>query len=438
MASITEYQGKNGLTYNITVYNGYDSNGKQIKARTTFVPDLTKSKRQQEKAIKEFVDNFERLVKKGQYWQADKITLNDFVNMWRKNYAKEHFAASTLYSYNGHLDSLILPSLGKYKMIAITPMVIQTFYNELANAATTRIEGKKGGYTKNSILKYHKILTSIFKFSVRMKLLEENPCQGVEIPKGKPVEVKPKFLTPDEAKRFLKMLDEPVATQYECYYSNWERVITKVYTSQVENEYYRIMNKLFYVLALVGGFRASELTALTWKAINFETSTITVYQAAAYGADGNYIKEPKTESSHRDVVLTEKEMTLLKEWKEKQKELIKKLGTYWIGNKDLEANFIFTSKNGKMMCHGAPTRTLKKLITNYNSVVSESEKLPVISTHKLRHTTASFLLSLNIDAKTIANRLGHKKVSVLFDFYIHALKENDIKAAEELSKMLDI
>lgn len=52
MASINVYHGKKGDSYQITVYNGYDSNGRQIKETITYKPDPTKTKLQQKKKLK--------------------------------------------------------------------------------------------------------------------------------------------------------------------------------------------------------------------------------------------------------------------------------------------------------------------------------------------------------------------------------------------------
>ena len=56
--------------------------------------------------------------------------------------------------------------------------------------------------------------------------------------------------------------------------------------------------------------------------------------------------------------------------------------------------------------------------------------------HGLRHTSATLLISQNIDVKTVSNRLGHSQASTTIDIYTHALKQLDKKAAETLDNLL--
>ena len=66
----------------------------------------------------------------------------------------------------------------------------------------------------------------------------------------------------------------------------------------------------------------------------------------------------------------------------------------------------------------------------------EEDKLPIIKLHDLRHTSATLLQASGCDIATISRRLGHSKVSVTLDVYSHAIPENDVEAADILSKVL--
>lgn len=48
MASVREIQNKKGTSYKVEVSNGYTADGKKIRETTTFVPDPTMTKKQQE------------------------------------------------------------------------------------------------------------------------------------------------------------------------------------------------------------------------------------------------------------------------------------------------------------------------------------------------------------------------------------------------------
>ena len=82
-----------------------------------------------------------------------------------------------------------------------------------------------------------------------------------------------------------------------------------------------------------------------------------------------------------------------------------------------------------------PRKSLQRIIERYND--THEDKLPLITFHGLRHTSATLLITQSdIDIKTVSARLGHAKVSTTLDIYTHALKERDEKAGEALANIL--
>ena len=109
------------------------------------------------------------------------------------------------------------------------------------------------------------------------------------------------------------------------------------------------------------------------------------------------------------------------------------IGSQWIGE-----NHIFIQWNGKQMHPDTPYKTFKRIIKRYNETVkNESDKLPDIPLHGLRHTSATLLISQNVDVRTVSGRLGHAQTSTTMDIYSHALKEMDEKAADALDQLLN-
>ena len=71
-----------------------------------------------------------------------------------------------------------------------------------------------------------------------------------------------------------------------------------------------------------------------------------------------------------------------------------------------------------------------------NFITNDEEKLPEIPLHGLRHTSATLLISQNVDVRTVSGRLGHAQTSTTMDIYSHALKKMDEKAADVLDSLL--
>ena len=80
-----------------------------------------------------------------------------------------------------------------------------------------------------------------------------------------------------------------------------------------------------------------------------------------------------------------------------------------------------------------PNKVFKKVIRIYNE--THEDKLPEITLHGLRHTSATLLIAQNVDVKTVSSRLGHSETSTTMDIYAHALQKQDELAAESLGEL---
>lgn len=65
MASIRKIEGKNGVSYKITVTKGRDHNGRQIRHYLTWTPEPKMTARQIEKAVQKAAFEFEQKIEKG-------------------------------------------------------------------------------------------------------------------------------------------------------------------------------------------------------------------------------------------------------------------------------------------------------------------------------------------------------------------------------------
>ena len=80
-----------------------------------------------------------------------------------------------------------------------------------------------------------------------------------------------------------------------------------------------------------------------------------------------------------------------------------------------------------------PSHKFKEIIQMYNSTCTdESDKLPDLSLHALRHTSISVQIAEGVDISTVSRRAGHSKTSVTLNIYAHALKKVDSTASDTL------
>jgi integrase len=431
MASIKQ----RGNTFFITVSNGYDINGKKIRETATFVPDSSMTPRQQEKSLERFVFEFEEKVKNGKYLDGEKITFKEFSEKWMKEYGKDALEMTTYNSYQQYLDQKILPAMGHLKIAKIQPMHLNSFYNNLREDGIRR-DGKPGGYSQSTIKKCHAVISSIFSTAVEWQVVESNPCERIS-PKKKKDKTKReatkdiKHFTLEQAEIFLDVINDDFKTVHKAHDRIDDTGKNYHVSEYMETHNVPMQLRVFFNLAIFSGLRRGELIALEWSDIDFNNNIISITKSTAYSGKQTITKVPKNESSVRELIIPGSVMDMLKKYRKEQKELQLTLGDQWQGN-----NYIFIQRNGKQMDLSTPYQCFKEVIKRYNSAVKdESEKLPDIPLHGLRHTSATLLISENIDVNTVSARLGHAQTSTTLNIYSHALKKMDEKASDTLENL---
>ena len=121
-------------------------------------------------------------------------------------------------------------------------------------------------------------------------------------------------------------------------------------------------------------------------------------------------------------------MSMLKVYKDQQDNYRAALGDYWEGD-----NYIFIQNDGQRIDLSTPNKIVKKVIRIYNA--EHEDKLPDITLHGLRHTSATLLISQNVDVKTVSRRLGHAETSTTMNIYAHALEKRDTVASDSLGAL---
>lgn len=416
---------KRGNSYQITVSNGRDITGRQIIETATFTPDPNRTAKQNQKALEKFAFEFEEKVKSGKYLDGEKMIYKDFIDLWMQDYARKQLQQTSIERCESSLNNLILPELGHLKLAKIQPLHIQAFYNKLMEQGYT-VNGRHKQYKANTIKRIHQIISSTLNTAVRWQLIESNPCCRVKPPKPDRSTSDIKHFTLEEAQIFLDQLDK----EYTVSYGGHARRDGSPSARHLEVRKVPLQQKVFFHMALFGGFRLGELIALTWDDIDFKSCTVSISKSTAKTKDGMITKSPKTASSIRIVSLPTETMSLLRHWKAEQQAYRLSAGTYWKG-----IGHIFIQDNGSQMDISTPNHVFKKIIKRYNESAEEADRLPEITLHGLRHTSATLLIAQNIDIRTVSGRLGHAECSTTMNIYAHALKKQDERAAASIGEL---
>ena len=344
----------------------------------------------------------------------------------KKRYAESNLTQAVIESYTGVIDLYFKDTIGKMKLSKINALHLQDIYTTM----------KDRGLSAATIRRAHAIASSVFSKAYKWNLIDDNPCKRVELPAVNNNAAEECFNV-EQAKRFLEYLEQPYEIKYSPKMKNG-RIAAAGYTTTMTTPEQMIV---YFNMAIYGGFRRGELIALTWNDINFDKGYISINKSCAKVKGGQIQKDPKSKAGIRCVPLPPNCMAMLKNWKQHEKEYAFSLGTYWNGAplSDFGCCHLFIQENGQQMHIDTPTHKFREIILRYNDTCRDEKLLlPEIHLHGLRHTFATLMISLGYDVVTISKMLGHSKVSVTLDVYSHALKENEVKASNDMYKLLAI
>jgi integrase len=155
----------------------------------------------------------------GRLPRAAAIRLDDYLDQWLATSAKPRLRPKSYTDYESLLRLHIRPCLGARPLGAITQFNIQSLYAQMFNR----------GLSPRTIEYTNAVLQSAFRQAVRWKMLAEDPCIGVDLPR-------------------LKRREMDASASKEC---------RRFLTVARESEWYTL-----FALALTTGMRPSEYLAL--------------------------------------------------------------------------------------------------------------------------------------------------------------------------------
>lgn len=386
---------KRGTAYTITVSNGYDISGKQIREYTTWTPDSGMTAKQIEKALSREAILFEDAVRSGQIAVSGKIRLKDFCDKFMGEYAQLYLKPNTIANYKRDLTR-IETALGHIKLNELKSGHISSFYANLQECGINK--HTCGVLESSSINSIHRTLSAVLGKAVKWGYIASSPSILAERPRQPQKEAR--FLDEANAKRLLTLLwDEPI---------KWRAAIT---------------------FDLLSGLRRGELLGLRWQDVDFKEQTISIRQTSNYtSGKGIYTGTPKTATSKRPLHLTPSAFSLLLEysvWQDAQRSM---LGDAWRGQEGDDR--IFTRDDGQPMFPTSLTQWFHKFVVRTG--------LPLVSVHSLRHTYASLMLADGVPLVIVSGQLGHAKSSTTANIYGHVIASAQVKALQTFDKFSDV
>lgn len=313
-----------------------------------------------------------------------------------KSFFKEYLEGAdirdqTRADYQSHFDRYIKPSLGAVPLKDLTHRRIQNTYNKLRKALSAR-----------SVRLTHSILHSCLDRAVGLRMLRENPSQGLSLPRK--TENVIRYLQGEEITEFMR---------------------------QVKDDKYHA----FFIFLLATGVRPSEGRGLRWSDIDFKKKVVHIRRKVNDSRPWSF-DAPKTPQARRTLSLPPSLLNILKAHREDQDERQLDAGRRW---EDL--GLVFTRSDGQPLDRrNLNSKHLKRL---YRSVAEklklkgdDLERVTGCNMYSLRHSFASSLVAQGIDIKTISLKLGHRDVVITLSTYIHPSASMEKEATMKIEKVL--
>ena len=369
-------KGKN--SWQLQAYSGKVVNGKYERYYETVHSPRIGDAQKRLRAILTSLDKGVPVPPSGQ------ITLTVYLRKWLQSYASNK-APHTFESYTTIAEKHLIPSIGSYKLKALTGEVIQEYYANAYQKLSPR-----------SVAKHHRLLSQVCKHAVRSGYLGINPCSLVDAPKWQP---KPMItLTESEIALFLEAAHD--SNFYPVYYT-----------------------------AVSTGLRQTELLGLRWRDIDFSSGSSSTLSCCRTLFKRNGVlkfTEPKTQHSRRRISLTDKLTAFLKDYQGQRELASFRLRGKSLGLDDLVfSNVKFEALDPSMLSH---------------EFLEIARKLGLDGAHfhTLRHSFGSIMLMKGAPAKVVSECLGHSSVAFTLSVYAHVLPGMQEKAIQALNDALPV
>ncbi len=349
-------------------------NGKQI-----FKNVLGKTQAEVKEKLKKALADSHKLdlAKQGKY------TVGTWMDVWFENVAKVKVRPSSHQTYKGYIDNHIKPSIGKIPLEKLTTMELQKFYRKLlTKGRVERVESKDQpkGLSAKTVRNINQVISSAMDFAIAQKIISENPCKAVALPK-----LEHKEMQTIPAEQLQAFLTEAKATGvYEMYY-----------------------------IELATGLRRGELLGMKWEDIDMKQGIIRVRRQVSR-IDGKIVEAPlKTKNSYRVVTISPQAIEVLKQQKAKTND-----------------QYVFPSPNGGPISPDSVNNMLHRVL--------DRAGIPKVRFHDLRHTFATLALQNGVDIKTVSGMLGHFSAGFTLDTYAHVTTAAQKEAAETMGQVLQM
>ncbi|MED4403729.1 tyrosine-type recombinase/integrase [Metabacillus fastidiosus] len=362
------------------VYSGgfHPITKERIQRKRQGIPSLKEAK----EALKQVILEVE---KEKLSYNINKVNFGEYIEQWFEA-KKVSLRSSTIVNYNEQLKYNIIPFLANYKLCEINEQVLQNYINDLCN---------KRELAPKTVRTAFGIVSEVLKKASRKNAFEVHILSEINLPRENKIV---RAWAKEDIRKFLNAPN--LILNLTRYFIGFE-------------------------IGVQTGMRMGEILGLRWSDIDFERKLLTVKQTLSkIDEKGNYglVSETKTHSSFRQIYLQNSLCVNLK----KHKEMIEREKQI-LGEKYNGLDLVLCTNSGNWVHPNNYRRAFH--------VTCEYLQLPKIRLYDLRHTHATFLISvLEINPKIVQERLGHANIKTTLGTYSHVLPSMQLEVTKKIDQ----
>jgi integrase len=257
-------------------------------------------------------------------------------------------------------------------------------------------EGRKAATTN----RYITALKASLNWAVQCDIIKENPLARLKLRKEYDSDVKIRYLTDDERKRFMAALNarEAEMRAARTRHNEWASEREYELLPEITGEYADYLKPMILV-ALNTGIRQDNLFSLKWGDIDFSSQTIMLRAAVT--------KPGKTLYPSINSVAVK----VLSAWRDQSP------------NTAADALVFPSPKSGGKFTNCK---------SSWEALLKDAQ-IENFRWHDMRHDFASQLVMQGVDLNTVRELMGHASLAMTLR-YAHLAPQNKLRAAEVLSK----
>lgn len=304
---------------------------------------------------------------------AGRITVREYAEAWQANQVHR---ATTAAQVDGNLRRHVFPTLGDRQLGKVTRSDVQAWVKGLTAGEKPLAPG-----TVEVVFRY---LSAIFATAVEDRIIRENPCGKVKLPKREPTRV----VIPTVEQ--VRSLESGLPERYRA----------------------------LVTLAAGTGLRQGEAFGLTVDRVDFLRRQLRVDRQLILlpGAQGPQFGPPKTGASYRTIPLPQVVLDAL----------AAHLAAFPVTHAD---GLVFTTAAGL-----AIRRT--RFSDVWRPVAKAAGLEPGTGFHALRHFYASALIRYGESVKVVQSRLGHATAAETLDTYGHLWPDSEDRTRDAIDAVL--